>query len=118
MLRDHAQRSEQEFPPGLRTRILARAADEPSRGWWFRLSQVVRPIVALPVAAAAALVLYFGVHASHEGSARQASIQAAYYLEDHAALAATVPFGDGAVIPASFTSDDATADERTVDAAR
>jgi anti-sigma factor RsiW len=118
MLREYAQRQERELPPGLRTRILASAADEPSRGWWFRLSQMMRPVVALPVAAAAGLAIFFGVHALHQGPARQATVQAAYYLEDHAALAATVPFGDGAVIPASFTSDDATADERTVDEPR
>jgi anti-sigma factor RsiW len=118
MLREHAHRQERDFPPGLRTRILASAADAPSRAWWFRLSQVMRPVIAVPVAAAAALVIYFGVHTSHPGAARQATVQAAYYLEDHAALAATVPFGDGAVIPAMFTSDDATADERTVDATR
>lgn len=90
MLRSHARRQEREMPPTLKAeiwnRIRASEVSAENRLWnWFR------PAFALPVAAAIALGVYFGV--SHSGS-NPPLIEASYYLQDHAALNSTVPFND------------------------
>lgn len=113
VLRAQAHAEEREFPPGLRERILALAQEQPQTpSWWKRLSVTLRPAITLPAAAAAGLLIYFGAHMSHGTVARRATVDAAYYLEDHAALAATLPFEDSPAIPVSLTADDPTADEQ------
>jgi hypothetical protein len=42
------------------------------------------------------------------------SINAAYYVNNHAALTASAPFAEDAPIPAMLTSDDTAADQQTV----
>lgn len=118
MLRAHARSEERDMPYGLAERIFAAAAADHERPlpWWQRLELVLRPAIAIPAAGVLVLGVFFAYSATHRGAARATAIDAAYYLEDHAALAASVPFEGGSVVPATLTSDDAMADERTVDA--
>jgi anti-sigma factor RsiW len=115
MLREHARAEERELPPGFATRVVAMAASvkrEPS--WWERLS--FRPAFALPLAAALAVALYLGF-ASFHGPAKTTTVDAAYYIESHAALATDMPFAEGAAPPMSFASDE-DAGEPRADAGR
>jgi predicted anti-sigma-YlaC factor YlaD len=90
-LRSYATREERELPPTLKAEIWSRIRSaQPSP--WTRLRQWLRPAVAVPAAAAIALAAYFGV--SYLGPQGAPSIEAAYYLQDHAALNSTVPFSD------------------------
>ena len=90
-LRAYAAREEREMPPTLKAEIWARIREEqPSvlsrlAAWW-------RPAMGVPLAAALALAVYFGV--ANFGHAGGPSIDAAYYLQDHAALNGTIPFND------------------------
>lgn len=90
MLRAQAQREERELPPMLKAELWQRIREEqPSPasrflGWF-------RPAFAVPIAAAIALGVYFGVGGFSQGAP---SIEAAYYLQDHAALNSTIPFND------------------------
>ncbi|MDQ6823592.1 MAG: zf-HC2 domain-containing protein [Candidatus Eremiobacteraeota bacterium] len=59
-----------------------------------RLAALWRPAIALPLAAVLALAVYFGPGVLHRQAQDSPSIEAAYYLQDHAALNNTVPFGD------------------------
>ena len=103
------------MPPGLAERILATAAsDERRSSFWEGLAALLRPGMALPAAAAIVLAIGLGFLASHQ-PARASAIDAAYYIEDHSELAATVPFGDQAIAPAMLTADDGTADQRAAD---
>ena len=96
ILRAHAASEEQELPATLKAEIWSRIrAAEPSI--WSRITAWVRPSVAVPVAAAIALAAYFGT--SYLGPQGAPSIEAAYYLQDHAALNGTVPFSDQSVNP-------------------
>jgi anti-sigma factor RsiW len=91
MLRSYAVREEREFPSTLKAEIWSRIrAAQPSA--WTRLRDWLRPAVAVPVAAAIALAAYFGT--THLNGPGAPSIEAAYYLQDHAALNSTVPFSD------------------------
>lgn len=95
-LRAHAAATELELPATLKAAIWSRIRSaEPSA--WNRFAARFRPAIALPVAAALALGLYFGATSvtKHGGP----TIEAAYYLQDHAALNATVPFNDRSVTP-------------------
>ena len=90
MLRAHAAREERELPATLKAEIWSRIRDaKPSAQsrffGWFRLS------VAVPIAAALALAAYFGTTQFGPGAP---TIEASYYLQDHAALNGTVPFND------------------------
>jgi anti-sigma factor RsiW len=107
LVRKHARAEERELPPGLTTAIYARAASDnvPSSRWsWERLTASLRPAVVLPVAAAAVLAIYISISGWH-GSARSDAIDATYYIENHAALASTMPFEESAAIPTMLTSD-------------
>jgi anti-sigma factor (TIGR02949 family) len=94
MLRSHNQHEERELPATLKAEIWQRIREQeaPARGGFWSM---FRPALALPVAAALALGLYFGVW--HNGSGAP-TIEAAYYLQDHAALNSTVPFNDHGTI--------------------
>ena len=115
ILRAHARAEEREFPEALKRSIREAIEREraPSSAHW--LTSLFRPIVAVPVALAATLVLYVGVNMSH-GVTRPARIDAAYYVEDHAALDATTPFAQERALPAMLTSDAVAADQRPIDA--
>jgi anti-sigma factor RsiW len=103
-LRAYARATEREAPPPLLARIRAGAvqAQLPSLGE--RLRGMLRPALVLPIAAAIAVVLYLTM-TSRQGSST--AIDAAYYVNEHAALAAKSPFADD-VLPAMLTSDDET----------
>lgn len=122
LLRSAAANDERPLPPTLKAEIWSRIrASRPSA-----LSQVlgwIRPATAIPIAAAIALAAYFG--AAYLGPHGAPAIQAAYYLQDHAAMNGTMPFDDNSsmtpvdvgpssvaanqssvtVEPASFTAD-------------
>ena len=93
LLRAYALRETRELPPMLKAELWERIrAARPTplqtlAGW-------LRPAVALPMAAAIALAAYFGT--SYMGPRGAAPIDAAYYLQDHAAFNTTVPFSDRA----------------------
>ncbi len=93
LLRSYAIRETRELPAMLKAEIWERiraARPSPLRslaGW-------LRPAVALPLAATIALAAYFGT--AYIGPRGPASIDAAYYMQDHAALNSTVPFSDRA----------------------
>ena len=114
LLRAHARLDERDFPLGLQSRIMAAAAAQHDSGWQARLQTLLRPAYALPAAAAAAIAIYFGV--THGAAVQSTTIDAAYYLEDHAALGTAMPFHEGDALPVTLTSDDTATDERVVDA--
>lgn len=91
MLRSYAAQEERELPPTLKAHIWSRIrAAQPSP--WDRIAAWLRPAVAVPVAAAIALAAYFGT--TYMTPPGAPSIEAAYYLQDHAALNSTIPFSD------------------------
>jgi predicted anti-sigma-YlaC factor YlaD len=97
MLRANATREEREMPATLKAEIWSRIRSaEPSP--WIRLRSWLRPAVYVPTAAVLAVAAYFGTaYIAPQGAP---SIEAAYYLQDHAALNSTVPFSDrGSVSP-------------------
>jgi len=113
-LRAYAKVTECELPAGVVARIwdtLESTGSAPS--WTERLRVLLRPAYALPIAAALVIAAYFGV-VSPAVHPNVATIDAAYYLEDHAALTSTVPFSEGAVVPASLESDETGSDQHWV----
>jgi anti-sigma factor (TIGR02949 family) len=117
MLREHAQSEERELPEGLIARIHDAIDRERSTTIWKRLATALRPAIMVPAAAAFAVVLYLAATVWH-GRPGAPTIDAAYYLENHAALTASTPFSDESAIPVTFTSDDTAADQRPVNEAR
>ena len=113
VLRGYARETERELPQGVVARIWD-AVDraEAPVSIRERLTAFVRPAVAVPVAAMLVVAVYFGLN-THRGDAAP-SINAAYYLDDHAALNTTVPFSEGAAIPASLEHDETGSDQRWV----
>ena len=90
MLRNQAVQEVRELPPTLKAEIWQAVRELPPAssgifGW-------LRPLYALPVAAAVLLAVLFAPALLHQPSAP--SIEAAYYLQDHAAMNGTMPFGD------------------------
>lgn len=104
-LRAYARSTEREMPPGLATRIRTTAVDRKPAAWQ-RLLLGFRPAMLVPVAAVAALAIYIGYDSWHR-TAIATPIKAADYVNNHAAMAASAPFGDAAP-PLTLTSDDAT----------
>lgn len=99
MLRAHARDEERELPATLKAEIWSRVRSaQPSV--WSRLREWFRPAVAVPVAAVIALAAYFGT--SYLGPQGAPSIEAGYYLQDHAAMNGTVPFNDRSVEPSDL----------------
>lgn len=118
LLREHARLQERELPRSLVESIYAAARkDGHAPPWWTRLAGALRPAVMLPAAAAIAIAIFLGF-VSTRGTARATPIDAAYYLEDHAELATTVPFGEESSARTMLTSDTVAADERAVDETR
>ena len=110
MLRGNAALEEREFPPMLKAEIWSRIrAAEPTLAQ--RIAAWFRPAVAVPVAAAIALAAYFGV--ATLGPQGAPSIEAAYYLQDHAELNSTVPFNDHGVAPADLMNSNAVDNQQT-----
>lgn len=107
-LRVHARDTERDFPSGIRTSVLDLIGRAPARPLTFgdALREWLRPMVAVPAAVAFALVLMLVSHFASQVEAP--AIDAAYYLNDHAAMNGTMPFADAtSAVPASLTSDEA-----------
>jgi predicted anti-sigma-YlaC factor YlaD len=105
MLREHARAEERELPEGVIARIHDAIDRERSTPAWQRLATMLRPAFALPAAAVLGLVLYFGATRLH-GTLGAPKIDAAYYVENHAALTATTPFAQDSPLPVVLTSDE------------
>lgn len=98
LLRSYAAADARELPSSVKAEIWERIrAARPSP--WGAWGTWLRPAISLPVAAALALAAYFGT--TYLGPQGTAPIDAAYYLQDHAALDSTVPFSDRATAAAS-----------------
>ncbi len=108
-LRVHARETERELPQGVVNGIWAAIESPPQPSLADRLRALFRPAVAVPVTAVAALAIYFGVTATHHAGSTT-MIDAAYYLDDHAALTSTVPFGEGNAVPTQLESDQTNSD--------
>jgi anti-sigma factor RsiW len=106
-LRAHARAAERDLPERVAKNI--RDAVERSRPSpaWERLRAAFRPVVMLPAAAALAAALYFGLNAWH-GASGPTPIDTSYYVENHAALAASVPLAEDVSLPVMLTSSDET----------
>jgi predicted anti-sigma-YlaC factor YlaD len=91
---------EREFPSMIKARVWQAVRDrQPSladrvRAWW-------RPMLAVPLAAAVAVLAFVGLPSLQHGTA-PTGIAATYLLEEHAALASENPLADrGFIVPAS-----------------
>lgn len=106
VLREHARAEERELPLGFARRIIdAAIASEPQPApWWELLTRALRPAVAIPAFAAVALALYFALAGSHQSSVQMATIDAATYIDNHAALTSDMPFSESSTVPAAFAS--------------
>lgn len=93
-LRAHARAAERELPLSLVASIRARAARERSPSLGERIAAAFRPIVLFPAAAAVAALLYIGLDVWRAHTPQPTTIDAASYVESHAAMAATAPFGE------------------------
>jgi Putative zinc-finger len=105
ILRAHARKQERDLPAGVVARIWDRidvGGDRPS--FWETLHAFLRPTIAVSAAAALLLAAYFGP-AYWNARTLPPSIDAAYYLQDHAAVTGTLPFADTAAMPAALQND-------------
>jgi len=102
-LQRQAAAEERDMPAGVEATIWARV-DELSSTPSFadRLRAWLRPAILVPVAAVLVLGLFLAPQIFRPAPV---TIDAAYYLDDHAAVNGTMPFGDASeTIPASLTS--------------
>lgn len=104
MVRAVAQTQERPVPSAVMSSIRAAAARQgraaPGRAWY------LGPLVALPVAVAAGVLIWFGIRPGALNQPKTA-IAAGYFVNRHAMFSPITPFADDAPIPAAFTSDDA-----------
>lgn len=94
-LRAHARAEERELPSMVKAAIWSAIRDARPT-WRQHLTAWLRPAIALPVAALLAAALYFGPALRPGHTTPAPAIEAAYYLQDHASMNATVPFGERA----------------------
>ncbi|PZR58453.1 MAG: hypothetical protein DLM50_02930 [Candidatus Meridianibacter frigidus] len=93
MLRADAAAHERELPPMLKAQIwnavrsLEPTAMDRVRAW-------LRPAYSVPVAAALIVAAFVAPGYLHHNASGAPSIDAAYYLQDHAAMNGATPFGD------------------------
>ncbi|HEX8805307.1 MAG TPA: zf-HC2 domain-containing protein [Candidatus Aquilonibacter sp.] len=106
-LRAYARHSERELPAGVRNAVwMAIESGQRAPSWSQRVTAWLHPGVAFPVAAALVLAAFIGYGSSAHHSAT--TIDATYYLDDHAALTSAVPFNEGNTVPtALYTSENA-----------
>lgn len=104
-LRAHARAEERDLPPSVVAKIRDAIEERPTSSRLERLRNGLRPIFLVPVAAAIALILYAGFGA-WRGTIAPTAIDAAYYVDEHAARATIAPFSDDA--PSALTSYDET----------
>jgi predicted anti-sigma-YlaC factor YlaD len=106
LLRRQASSEERDLPPSV-VRAIHEALARPRQP---ALSDFIRnglrPVVLAAMAIAA--VLAIGIR-FWSGEPQATSINAAYYVNTHAALTASTPFSEDAPIPATLTSDDTAA---------
>lgn len=115
VLREHARAEERDLPPGFAQRIIdaAIASDVPATPWWEGIVRVLRPAIAIPALAAIALAVYLTIAAlNHGATVETATIDAATYLDNHAALATDMPFAENASVPDAFASTSSEGDAR------
>lgn len=103
-LRTHATEAERELPQGVVNAIWAAVEAPPAPTFGERLREFFKPVIAVPLAAAAAIAIYFGVASTHHAGSLP-TIDAAYYLDDHAALNSTTPFGEGNAVPSQLEDE-------------
>jgi anti-sigma factor RsiW len=105
MLKRAAAREEREFPSLVSARVWEAIRNEkPSPFAW--LQTLLRPAIAVPVAAAAAVAIFFATPIGHQGGG--STIAATYYLEQHAAQQAQNPLLERG--PSATTMIEAAAD--------
>lgn len=110
----YAQASERDLPQGVVATIWDRVEREHARPSIFEsLSALMRPAVALPIAAVLVAGVFFGSRFLQQPATAN-SIDVAYYLQDHAALTSTVPLHEGSVEPATLNSDVTATDQHWV----
>jgi anti-sigma factor RsiW len=106
-LRAYGRATERELPQGVVARIWdAVDAQETRPTFAQRIAAAFRPAIAIPVAAVLVVGAFFGYAATHH-AAPVTTIDAAYYLRDHASLNSTMPFGTSVVDPASLRDEGA-----------
>jgi anti-sigma factor RsiW len=103
VLRAHARATERDVPPALLARIRAESIRPAPPSMWQWMRGAFRPALVLPVAAAIAVALYVGL--TFRPRTTSTAIDAAYYVNEHVALAARTPFADD-MPPAMLTADD------------
>ncbi len=91
MLRAQAARDERELPSAVKAEIWQRVRDGKASPL-DRAFAWLRPGIAIPAAAALAIAAYFG--STYMAPRGVPSIEASYYLQDHAAMNSTIPFSD------------------------
>jgi anti-sigma factor RsiW len=101
-LRGAARAEELELPSLVKARVWDAVRHE-SPSWTERLRSSWGPRIALPAAAAAALLLYVGP-IFHHPALPAAGLSASYFLDEHNAQAQQNPFGPGAS-PAVYSAD-------------
>jgi anti-sigma factor RsiW len=102
LIRRHARAEERELPPGIVASIREAVAAAPEP-WWARFAASLRPVAIGSAIAAGILVGAFLSLRTWHSHAQASTIDAAYYLDDHAAMAASTPFDEGSVVPASLS---------------
>jgi len=114
LMRSHARAQERELPQGVVAGIrdAIAATQEP---WWARFAASLRPLAVGTAIVAGILVGTFASLRTWHSHAQASTIDAAYYLDDHAALAPTTPFGEGSALPASLDDGQTESGERPVD---
>ena len=113
MLRGQAALEELELPPMLKASIW-QAVRQAEPGTAQRLRAWLRPAYAIPVAAALLFGAFFAPMYLHSRSNEPTSIDAAYYLLDHAAMNSTIPFGDHSGASSSEFEMSSTVDQTAV----
>jgi hypothetical protein len=102
-LRRQAAAEERDLPAGVEATIWSRVEEISSApSFAERIAAWLRPAILVPLAAVLVLGLFFAPQLFNRPPQ---TIDAAYYLDDHAAVNGTIPFGDASeTIPASLTS--------------
>jgi predicted anti-sigma-YlaC factor YlaD len=118
ILRAHATSQERELPGAIAAAIRD-AIERPRQARaWEMIRSMLRLVLVIPAAAAIAVALYFGTSAWHHRPAAATPINAAYYVDNHAALTADAPFSEDAPIPVVLTSGDTAGAEQPVNEPR
>jgi anti-sigma factor RsiW len=113
-LRAYANATERELPQGVVARIWDAIEEQQARpSIAQQIAAFFRPAVAVPLAAVLVVGAYFGYTATHR-TAATTTIDAAYYLRDHASLNSTLPFGESSAEPASLRGDESTSDQQWI----